>query len=44
MSIPINSLCIECHFRKRMELARQLGSEEQAMELARCIMKNIIRS
>ena len=42
MSIPINSLCIECHFRKRMELARQLGSEEQAMELARCIMKNII--
>ena len=42
MSIPINSICIECHFHKRMELARKLGSEEQAMALARGIMKNII--
>ena len=44
MSIPINSLCIECHFRKRMALARELGDEEKAMELARKIMQNIIEA
>lgn len=31
MSIPINSLCVECHLGKRIPLARQLGDEEQVM-------------
>ena len=39
MSIPINSLCIECHFRKRLALARELGTEEQAMTFARQVMQ-----
>ena len=39
MSIPINSLCVECVFRKRLSQARALGTEEQAMELARKIMQ-----
>lgn len=41
MSIPINTLCIECHLRKRFALARQLGTEEQAMEYARRILQTI---
>ena len=39
MSIPINSLCVECVFRKRLAQARALGTEEQAMEMARKIMQ-----
>ena len=39
MSIPINSLCVECHFRKRLALARELGTEEQAMTFARKVMQ-----
>ena len=39
MSIPINSLCVECLFRKRLAQARALGTEEQAMEMARKIMQ-----
>lgn len=41
MSIPINSLCVECHMHKRLSLARQLGTEEQALELAKKIMQVI---
>lgn len=44
MTIPINSLCIECHFRKRMAQARELGTEEQAMALARNIMAELIQA
>ena len=42
MSIPINSVCIECHLRKRFALARQLGTEAQAMELGRKIMQTLL--
>ena len=42
MSIPINSLCLECHFRKRLALARELGNEEQAMEYARRVMQALV--
>lgn len=41
MSIPINTVCIECHLRKRFALARELGTEEQAMEYARRILQTI---
>lgn len=44
MSIPINSICIECHFRKRLSLARELGTEEQAMELAHKIMQELLKA
>ena len=42
MSIPINSLCIACHFRKRLALARELGDEEKAMTYARKIMQSLL--
>ena len=41
MSIPINTICIECHMRKRFALARQVGTEEQSMILARRIMQTL---
>lgn len=41
MSIPINSLCIECHLRKRLATARELGTDAQATELAKRIMRTI---
>lgn len=42
MSIHINSLCVECHFRKRLQLARQLGSDEKATEFAKKLMQEFI--
>ena len=42
MSIPVNSLCLECHLRKRLALARQLGDDDQAMTLARKIMEALL--
>ena len=39
MSIPINTICIECHLKKRFALARQLGTEDQIMEYARRLME-----
>ena len=44
MSIPINSLCVECHFRKRLSLARELGDEDQAMEYAHKIMHQLLKA
>ncbi|MBQ8358665.1 MAG: DUF89 family protein [Oscillospiraceae bacterium] len=44
MSIPINSLCVQCLFRKRLTLARELGDEEKAMTLARQLMQEIIKA
>ena len=44
MSIPINSLCIECFFRKRLALARQLGDEDKAMEFARKAMAELVKA
>lgn len=41
MSIPINTLCIECHLKKRFALARSLGTDEQADSYARQILKAI---
>ena len=39
MSIPLNSVCLECHFQRNLKIARQLGTEEQAMAFARELMK-----
>lgn len=44
MSIPINSLCVECLFRKRLGFARQLGTEDQAMELAHKMMDEFLKA
>ena len=39
MSIAVDTQCLECHFRRNLELARSLGTEEQAMVFARALMK-----
>ena len=39
MSIPINTVCMECHLKKRFALARQLGGEGAAMDYSRYILK-----
>ncbi len=44
MSIPVNSLCVECLFRKRLSMARNIGSEEQAMELAHKMMDEFLKA
>lgn len=41
MSIPINSICIECHLRKRLATARQLGNDEQVTEYTKRILRTI---
>ena len=41
MSIPLNSLCIECHLRKRLPLARELGGDQLATDYAKRILKAI---
>ena len=35
MSIPMNSICLECYLGKRLKLAREKGTPEQATEIAR---------
>ena len=39
MSIPIDSQCIQCHLRRNLEAARNLGTEAQATAFARDLMK-----
>ena len=42
MSIPINSLCVECHFRKRLKMARDLGSDEKATQFSKLLMQEFL--
>lgn len=39
MSLAIDTYCIQCYLRRNVELARTLGSEEQATAFAKEIMK-----
>jgi len=41
MTIPINTLCYQCHLNKRLEQARQLGTEEAAMAFSRELLQNL---
>ena len=40
----MNSLCVECLFRKRLKLARQVGSDAQATETAKKIMAEFVKA
>ena len=42
MSIPMDTLCMECQFRRNAELARSLGDEETATEFLRRWMEIVI--
>ena len=39
MSVGINTQCLECHFRRNLEVARPLGTEEQAMAFAKDLLR-----
>ncbi len=44
MSIPMNSICLECFLSKRLAQARQLGTDEQATEIARMLTRMFTES
>ena len=44
MSIPMNSVCVECLFRKRLKMARELGSDLQATQTAKKIMAEFVKA
>ena len=39
MPIPMNSICLECFLTKRLAQARQLGTDEQATEVAKMLSR-----
>ena len=39
MSVGSNTQCLLCHFRRNLEVARPLGTEEQAMAFAKDMMR-----
>lgn len=44
MSIPMNSICLECFLAKRLDQARQLGTDEQATDVARMLSRMFAES
>lgn len=44
MPIPMNSTCLECFLSKRLELARELGTDEQATQIARMLTRRFCES
>lgn len=44
MPIPMNSTCLECFLSKRLKLARTLGTDEQATEIARMLTRRFCES
>ena len=40
----MNSVCVECLFRKRLKLARELGSDQQATATAKQIMEEFAKA
>jgi len=42
MGIKMNTLCFECQLRKKLKLARSLGSDEKATAFARTMMQALV--
>lgn len=42
MAIPNDTYCIQCNLRRNLELARSLGTEEQATDFARKLMTAMV--
>ena len=43
MRIFFNTQCLQCHFNKNIQTARELGTDQQAMEFAREMMRIYLR-
>ena len=44
MRILFNSQCLQCHFNKNLQTARELGTDEQAMAFARELMDMYLKN
>ena len=44
MGVPMNSICFECQLRKKLALARSLGSDEQATVFANRMMQELVNA
>ena len=44
MSVSIDTRCLMCHLQKNLDIARGLGTDEQAMEFVRGLMKIYLES
>lgn len=44
MGVPMNSICYECQLRKKLGLARSLGSDEQAAIFAERMMRELLNA
>lgn len=44
MGVPMNSICFECQLRKKLALARGLGTDEQATEFANRMMQELVNA
>ena len=44
MGIKMNSLCFDCQLRKKVKLARELGSDEQTTVFAKRIMQELLNA
>ena len=44
MGILFNSQCLQCHFNKNLQTARELGSDEQAMQFAQAMMAMYLKN
>lgn len=44
MSIPMNTICIECFLFKRLALARSLGTDEQATQAGKMMMRQYLEA
>ena len=42
MSINVDTYCLQCYLKRNLELVRPLGTEEKAMEFAKCLMQHYI--
>ena len=44
MGILFNSQCLQCHFNKNLQTARELGTDDQAMQFAQAMMAMYLKN
>lgn len=44
MGVPMNSICFECQMKKKLALARSLGTDEQATAFAERLMQELLNA
>ena len=44
MGVPMNSICFECQLKKKLALARSLGTDEEATVFAERMMQELVNA